>query len=180
MFYVERAQIQKLYIYSKPRIIPIVNNVQSSSLFRSSMKESILLNRLPLPASSSAIAFRVRTLGIFTSKGDSLHHLVLAAPRALLTLDDNEQLEIAKKIVAGKLSVRETERLVNRCKLELPETNFVNSSNTQKTQQLSKILTDRLSSKVKIQFNSKGAGKVIIHVNSLDEAEWLVEHIKIE
>jgi ParB family chromosome partitioning protein len=100
--------------------------------------------------------------------------------RALLTLDDNEQLEIAKKIVAGKLSVRETERLVNRCKLELPETNFVNSSNTQKSKQLSKILTDRLSSKVKIQFNSKGEGKVIIHVNSLDEAEWLVEHIKIE
>jgi ParB family chromosome partitioning protein len=100
--------------------------------------------------------------------------------RALLTLDNNEQLEIAKKIVADTLSVRETEKLVNRCKLALPEPSFVNSSDAQKTQRLSKILTDRLSSKVKIQFNSKGEGKVIIHVNSLDEAEWLVEHIKIE
>lgn len=100
--------------------------------------------------------------------------------RALLTLDNNEQIEIAMKIVARNLSVRETEKLVNQCKLAQPETNFLSSISTQKTQQLSKILTDRLSSKVKIQFNSRGEGKVIIHVSSLDEAEWLVEHLKIE
>jgi ParB family chromosome partitioning protein len=100
--------------------------------------------------------------------------------RALLTLNDNQQLEIAKKVVEGQLSVRETESLVNRCKLSPLETKFVKSDDSQKTHYLSKVLSERLSSKVKIQFNSKGEGKVIIHVNSLDEAEWLVEHIQVK
>jgi ParB family transcriptional regulator, chromosome partitioning protein len=100
--------------------------------------------------------------------------------RALLTLDDNQQLEIARKIVQGQLSVRETEKLVNRYKLSPLETKLLKSDDFQKTHYLSKVLSERLSSKVNIQFNSKGEGKVIIHVNSLDEAEWLVEHIQVK
>jgi ParB family chromosome partitioning protein len=100
--------------------------------------------------------------------------------RALLTLADDQQLELAKKIYEEQLSVRETERLVNRYKLSPTETKAVNSADAQKTHYLSNVLSERLSSKVKIQFNSKGEGKVIVHVNSLDEAEWLVNHIQIE
>ncbi len=100
--------------------------------------------------------------------------------RALLTLNENQQLEIAKKIVEGQLSVRETEKLVNRYKLSPLETEHLTPDNSHKTLYLRRISSERLSSKVNIQFNSKGEGKVIIHVNSLDEAEWLVEHIEVK
>ncbi len=100
--------------------------------------------------------------------------------RALLTLDDNQQRLIANKIVEKRLSVRETENLVNTTKFSASETKFVKSADAQKIHRLNKVLSERLSSKVKIQFNSKGEGKVIIHVNSIVEAEWLVEHLQVE
>jgi len=100
--------------------------------------------------------------------------------RALLTLDDNLQRLIANTIIEKQLSVRETEKLVNRTKFSASETKFVESVDDQKIHYLNKILSERLSSKVKIQFNSKGEGKIIIHVNSMVEAEWLVEHLQVE
>jgi ParB family chromosome partitioning protein len=108
--------------------------------------------------------------------------LEMGHARALLTLEEAEQLLAAHQVIDKKLSVRETEKLVQRIKTLplMPAVEYQDIALKQKTQYWNDILTKRLSSKVRIQFNDKGEGKLVIHVNSPEEAEWLVEHIKVE
>lgn len=181
--------------YSKQDVmsVSLIENIQRENL--NSIEEAMAINQLieefsmthnsvaeSIGKSRATVTNLLRLLELQDEVKNMLKDglLDMGHARALLTLDDNQQLEIAKKIVEGKLSVRETEKLVNRYKLSPLETKLLKSDDSQKTHYLSKILSERLSSKVKIQFNSKGEGKVIIHVNSLDEAEWLVEHIQVK
>lgn len=173
--------------------VSLIENIQRENL--NSIEEAMAINQLieefsmthnsvaeSIGKSRATVTNLLRLLELQDEVKNMLKDglLDMGHARALLTLADEQQLEIAKKIVEGQLSVRETEKLVNRYKLSPLETKLLKSDDSQKTHYLSKILSDRLSSKVKIQFNSKGEGKVIIHVNSLDEAEWLVEHIQVK
>lgn len=181
--------------YSKQDVmsVSLIENIQRENL--NAIEEAMAINQLieefSMTQNSVAESIgRSRTTVTNLLRLLELHHEVknmlidglldMGHARALLALDGNQQVEIARKVVEAKLSVRETEKLVNRYKLSSPETKSIKSHDSQKTQYLSKILSERLSSKVNIQFNSKGEGKVIIHVNSLDEAEWLAKHIQVK
>jgi ParB family chromosome partitioning protein len=173
--------------------VALIENIQRENL--NSIEEAMAINQLieefsmthsivaeSIGKSRTTVTNLLRLLELQEEVKNMLKDglLDMGHARALLTLDNDQQLDIAKKIVAGQLSVRQTEKLVNECKLFSLETQPLQSNDSQKTHYLSKILSERLSSKVKIQFNSKGEGRVIIHVNSLDEAEWLVEHIQVK
>jgi ParB family chromosome partitioning protein len=41
-------------------------------------------------------------------------------------------------------------------------------------------LSKQLSSKVNMHFNSDGKGRVVINFDSLEEADWLMAHLKVE
>lgn len=180
--------------YSKQDImsVSLIENIQRENL--NSVEEAMAINQLieefsmthntvaeSIGKSRATVTNLLRLLELQDEVKAMLKDglLDMGHARALLTLDDNQQLELAKRIYEGQLSVRETERLVNRYKLSPAETKLVKSVDSKKTNYLSNVLSERLSSEVKIQFNSKGEGKVIIHVNSLDEAEWLVNHIQV-
>jgi len=182
--------------YSKQDImsVALIENIQRENL--NSVEEAMAINQLieEFSMTHSAVAesigksrTTVTNLLRLLELQDEVKNMLtdglldMGHARALLALDGAQQLEAAKKIILGQLSVREAEKLVNRYKLALPEiTPSVKPIDPQKTNYLSKILSERLSSKVNIQFNNKGEGKVIIHVSSVDEAEWLVEHIQVK
>jgi ParB family chromosome partitioning protein len=41
------------------------------------------------------------------------------------------------------------------------------------------VLARQLSSRVNVHFTSEGKGKVVIHFDSVEEAEWLMEHLRV-
>lgn len=100
--------------------------------------------------------------------------------RALLGLKGQEQSEMAQKIVAQGLSVRETERLVS--KLQEPITATVSLSNKRvmdpNIRRLEDDLADKLGARVAIRHGQRGKGLVVIRYNNVDELEGILDHIK--
>lgn len=98
--------------------------------------------------------------------------------RALLTLANEQQLEIARKVVKKGLSVRETEALVRRLQ---------NKTTTKKTESqkldpniryLQEEISGRLGTEVVIKHKKTGKGSVEIHYNSIDELDGILSRIK--
>jgi len=100
-------------------------------------------------------------------------HLEMGHARALLTLPPEQQTALAQKIVKKKLTVRDAERLVQLSKQPkaIKATPFAVEVDTWIRQ-----LSRSLPSKVAVNINERGEGKVVIHFSSPDEVDWLVEH----
>jgi ParB family chromosome partitioning protein len=97
--------------------------------------------------------------------------------RALLSLDSGQQYETAKKIVEKGLSVREAEKIVQKIKHPANPKTRINKFED-KIFVWEKILSDKFSSDVKISLNNHGEGRVVIHIHSPEEIEWLIENTK--
>ncbi|CAN5425161.1 ParB/RepB/Spo0J family partition protein [soil metagenome] len=106
--------------------------------------------------------------------------LEMGHARALLTLDDQRQIEVAKKIVAKQLSVRAAEKIAQADILSSSQSYVTDIELENKIQLWTEILTNKFSSPVNVQLNKKGEGKVVIQVSSVKEIEWLVKHIQVE
>lgn len=100
--------------------------------------------------------------------------------RALLGLSNaQQQLSAALQVVKGALSVRETERLVKRLleggggkpgKKAAPQNADI--------RRLEIEVSEKLGAKVSVQHTAKGAGKLVINYNNLDELDGILKHIK--
>jgi ParB family chromosome partitioning protein len=107
-------------------------------------------------------------------------NLEMGHARCLLGLKGPRQSEAARAVVARGLSVRETERLVRR----LQEEHQAETERRPKPEldpnirRLLADLTDRLGARVEIHQGTKGAGKLLIAYNSLDELDGILDHIK--
>ena len=96
--------------------------------------------------------------------------------RPLLTLPIEQQLHLVEKIISQKLSVRETEKLVQNIK---SMDSSIKKPSVYKDQVYSwtEKLTRSLSTKVSIKMTDNGEGNVTIHFGSPDEVEWLVNKL---
>lgn len=104
--------------------------------------------------------------------------LEMGHARALLSLTEEQQIEAAKLVVNKSLSVRETEKLVQRMNSsEENQAAYLDPVFKNKVALWKKHLAIKLSSKVDINFNTKGKGRVVIHFDSVEEADWLMDHI---
>lgn len=128
--------------------------------------------------SRAAVAnlLRLMSLGEEIQKMLEYGDLEMGHARALISLDEQNQLSVAKTIVAKGLSVRQTESLVRHLQKEKkdkkgdrPDPNI---------RQLEDDLAERIGAKVAIQCNAKGKGKLVISYNSLDELDGVLAHIK--
>lgn len=130
--------------------------------------------------SRSAVTNLLRLLLLHDEVKDLLRSgkIEMGHARALLVLDQPAQLEVAQKIVCQHLSVRETEKLVQRLKLPIHRPLVEEYEFKDNITQWEKALTAKLSSPVKVTLNSKGEGRVIINVHSPEEVEWLINNIK--
>jgi ParB family chromosome partitioning protein len=101
-------------------------------------------------------------------------HLEMGHARALLTLEPALQAQAAREVVNKKLSVRETEQLVRR--LKNPPVKTPKSIDPD-IQRLQDRLSNKLCAKVKVSYNAKGRGKMVIAYNSADEFEGILEQL---
>jgi ParB family chromosome partitioning protein len=97
--------------------------------------------------------------------------------RALLSLEAKDQLAIAQQIVQNGLSVRETEKRVQKMRQPL-SLKIKTSAYESKINGWEKTLERLLSVKVKINLGSQGDGRVVIHIHSPAEIEQLIEALE--
>lgn len=91
--------------------------------------------------------------------------------RALLTLAAPAQIALARAVVAGSLTVRETERRVQQQgQPALPKPKTVDPD----VAALEQRLTDQLGARVRIVAKTAGTGRITIDYHSMDELEGLL------
>jgi len=99
--------------------------------------------------------------------------------RALLSIQSpTQQLDAARQVVKKGLSVRETERLVRRMLDGGKKTPPKAAAQSADVRRLEMEVSEKLGAKVSVQHTSKGAGKLVISYNSLDELDGILKHIK--
>lgn len=104
--------------------------------------------------------------------------LEMGHARALLGLKGQMQSDIAQTVVKQGLSVRETERLVNKLQ---ENTSFSRSPVhvvDPNIRRLQNDLADKLGAQVAIRHSRTGKGMVVIRYNDVDELEGILEHMK--
>ena len=104
-------------------------------------------------------------------------HLEMGHARALLTLDASMQAQAARDVVSKDLSVRQTEELVRRLKNPpVPKSQVIDPD----IQHLQDRLAEKLCARVKLSYNAKGKGKMVINYNSADELEGILEQLGLK
>ena len=96
--------------------------------------------------------------------------------RALLPLDPARQIEVANRIAAKNLSVRETEALVQAL-LRGPAAKK-SKRNDRDLARLEEEVSQRLGTTVEIKAARKGRGKLVVHYSSLDHLDELLKRLK--
>ena len=124
---------------------------------RSAVTNTLRLTQLALPVAEMLVA------------GD----LEMGHARALLTLEVNEQVAVAKQVVARGLNVRQTEELVRAAGKTTGGT-VVKPGQDADTRRLEQNLGQTLGQPVQIRHTKKGTGKLVISYSSLDELDGIL------
>ncbi len=106
--------------------------------------------------------------------------LEMGHARALLSISNaTQQFDVALRVIRRGLSVRDTERLVKRT-LQGPKPKTARNTPAQNAdiRRLEIEVSDKLGAKVRVEHTPKGAGRLVISYNSLDELDGILEHIK--
>ena len=107
--------------------------------------------------------------------------LEMGHARALLPISSEaQQFDAAREVVRKGLSVRETEQLVRRILADQGgrKTKAASSAADGDIRRLEIEISGKLGAKVRIAHTQKGAGKLVISYNSLDELDGILKHIK--
>ncbi|MBV1869498.1 MAG: ParB/RepB/Spo0J family partition protein [Gammaproteobacteria bacterium] len=129
--------------------------------------------------SRTTVTNLLRLMTLTESVKRMLEHgdLEMGHARALLSLTDEKQLMAARMVVAKSLSVRQTESLVSKLlDIKAVANNIPRVNPDIKT--LEDSISEKLGTKVIVQANTKGKGKMTIHYNNLDELDGILAHIK--
>jgi ParB family chromosome partitioning protein len=100
--------------------------------------------------------------------------------RALLAISNaTQQFDAARQVIKKGLSVRETEKLVKRL-LDGGSAKLAKKTPAQNAdiRRLEIEVSEKLGAKVSVDHTAKGAGKLVISYNSLDELDGILKHIK--
>lgn len=104
--------------------------------------------------------------------------------RALLGVDAATQIQMANLIIAKRLSVRETEKMVSRAEKETGS----ESGNTSKTKspanrdvtRMEETLSDQLGTKVALKVGAKDKGQLLIDFHGWEHFSSLLEKMKLQ
>ncbi|NNM82893.1 MAG: ParB/RepB/Spo0J family partition protein [Burkholderiales bacterium] len=122
--------------------------------------------------SRSAVSNLLRLLNLCAPVQELLMHgkIDMGHARALLSLENAEQIEVANVVVKKQLSVRETERLVQALqKPPKPEKKI-----DPDVSRLQEEVSARVGTNVVINQGKKGSGKITIEYSSLDHLDTLL------
>lgn len=96
--------------------------------------------------------------------------------RALLSLDESLQLPAAEEVVSKALSVRQTETLVKKYQAGIPEKKSKPAQDPQ-LEQIAGDLSRRLATRVSINQNPKGKGRITIAYDSPQALETILANL---
>jgi ParB family transcriptional regulator, chromosome partitioning protein len=126
-----------------------------------------------LGSSRSAVSNLLRLLNLPSPVQELLMEgkIDMGHGRALLSLPAAKQIETANLIVYKQLSVRETERLVNRIEHPIAKQRPKHDRDLLRLQE---NISTKLGAQVVINPGKKGKGTVVIHYSSLDQLEGIL------
>jgi len=129
--------------------------------------------------SRAAVSNLLRLLELMQEVKDmiDMRLIEMGHARALLSLDDDLQVQAAREVVRKRLSVRETESLVRR----------LQQSKKQKGRRrvdpdilnLQNRLSEALGARVHIQHQASGKGKLVISYHNSDEFQGILERLDL-
>lgn len=108
---------------------------------------------------------------IFISKGQ----LSMGHARALLTLDNATQMELANKIIQKNLTVRATELLVKQTQFQ--QKTLLSKIIDRDTLHLQQQLSEKLNAKVEINHKKNGSGILQISYSNLEELDGILQKV---
>lgn len=97
--------------------------------------------------------------------------------RALLSLPKADQIAFANRVVAQGLTVRDTEKLVARGGLA-EQGGKAKAEPSRDLARLEEELSDIVGAPVSISANARGAGKLVIRFNDLDQLDGLIARLR--
>ena len=100
--------------------------------------------------------------------------------RALLAVDSATQIALANEVIAKRLSVRETEKLVVRATTEDPAGK--GAKGKEKSRHLLRLeeeLSDALATAVTIKLGAKNKGELVIAFGDLDQLDGVIARLKV-
>jgi ParB family chromosome partitioning protein len=100
--------------------------------------------------------------------------------RALLATDAATQIQLANQVVAKRMSVRDTEKLVTKTLADASQTSKSRTL-TEKSKditQLEEELSDALATQVMLKMGSKGRGQLVIDFASLDALDGVIARLR--
>lgn len=129
--------------------------------------------------SRTAVTNLLRLLSLNPKVRDYLENgeIDMGHARALLSLEDLQQINIAKMIISRRLSVRETEKKVRQLQNGTPKSRVAHLVKDTDLLRLESDLSDRLAAKVNIVPGRK-KGKLVIEYHSLDELDGILKRIR--
>jgi ParB family chromosome partitioning protein len=168
----------------------LVENIQREDL--NAIEEAVALKRLiehfelthqqaaeAVGRSRAAVSNLLRLLDLDEEIQGLLREnkLEMGHARALLSLPLPLQREASRQVLMHGLSVRETEALVRRLQQE-PVDAPVATPVDPNIRVLQSDLSTRLGAKVLVKHTASGRGRLVIHYNSLDELDGILNRVK--
>lgn len=130
--------------------------------------------------SRTAVSNYLRLLALSTAVKKLLEHgdIDMGHARALLMLEEEQQNQVAQLIVAKNLSVRETEKLVERVKAgkAAEETIAVTMPDIHYQEQVNN-LARQLQTAIKLKPGKAGKGSLVIHYDSSHSLQKIIEQL---
>ena len=129
--------------------------------------------------SRAAVSNLLRLLELMQEVKDmiDLRRIEMGHARALLSLDDELQVQAAREVVRKRLSVRDTENLVRR--LQQSKKQKGQRRIDPDVQRLQNRMSEELGARVRIQHQASGKGRLVISYNSADEFDGILERLKL-
>jgi len=170
----------------------LIENIQRENL--NPIEEAFALQRLQdefgltqaqvaeaVGKSRTTITNLLRLIGLTEDVRLMLEHgdLEMGHGRAMLTLAPEQQMQVARQVVARSLSVRQTESLVRQLQQEKLDSGKVAKPRVDPNiRALQDDLAERLGARVAINHGQRGQGKLVIEYSSLEELDGILGHIR--
>lgn len=169
--------------------LSLIENIQREDL--NPLEEATALRRLiddfqmthqqaadAVGRSRAAVSNLLRLLALVQEVKDmvDVRAIEMGHARALLSLDEELQVVAAREVVNKSLSVRETENLVRR--LLHPEKQAGRRIDPD-ILRLQNRLGETLCTKVRVQHQASGKGKLVISYNNADEFEGILDRLNL-